>query len=84
MLRRHHQYAGHHQQYRFLPHRDPHQRADRPYLQQAGLGGLTVDEAGTDTIIQNEVALFFQDSWKPRSNLTLNYGLRWERRSSLI
>ena len=39
------------------------------YLQQAGIGGLSVDEAGTQTIIQHELAVFLQDSWKPRSNL---------------
>ncbi|HEU4681799.1 MAG TPA: TonB-dependent receptor, partial [Gemmatimonadales bacterium] len=48
------------------------------YLQQAGIGGLTVDQAGTQTIIQHELAVFLQDSWKPRPNLTVNYGVRWE------
>ena len=48
------------------------------YLQQAGIGGLSVDEAGTQTIIQHELALFLQDSWKPTAKLTVNYGLRWE------
>jgi hypothetical protein len=27
---------------------------------------------------QNEYALYLQDSWKARPNLTFNYGLRWE------
>ena len=36
------------------------------YLQQAGVAAITVEEAGTQTIIQHELALFLQDSWKPR------------------
>jgi hypothetical protein len=48
------------------------------FLQQAGVGGLTADEAGTQDIPQTEVAVFAQDKWQPTRNLTIQYGLRWE------
>jgi len=48
------------------------------YLQQAGVGGLTGEQAGAQTIEQDEPAIFFQDTWQPRPNLTVQYGLRWE------
>ncbi len=48
------------------------------YLQQAGVGGLSVEEAGTQSIPQTEPAVFFQDSWQATPNLNLQYGLRWE------
>jgi hypothetical protein len=48
------------------------------FLQQAGVGGLTADEAGTQSIIQDEPAVFIQDKWQPLSNLTIQAGLRWE------
>ena len=39
---------------------------------------LSVEEAGTQTITQKEPAIFFQDNWKPRPNVTVQYGIRWE------
>jgi hypothetical protein len=48
------------------------------YQQQAGVGGLTVEQAGTQEIIQKEPAVFIQDTWQPFSGLTINAGLRWE------
>jgi hypothetical protein len=48
------------------------------YLQNSGVGNVTFEEAGTQTLEQNELAVFIQDSWRPQSNLTIDYGLRWE------
>jgi Carboxypeptidase regulatory-like domain/TonB dependent receptor len=48
------------------------------YLQGAGLTGPATDAAGFSNITNEDFAVFAQDSWKVRPNLTLNYGLRWE------
>jgi hypothetical protein len=48
------------------------------YLQQAGVGGRTVEEAGTQSIVQHEPAVFIQDKWQPTPYLTVQAGLRWE------
>lgn len=48
------------------------------YLQQAGVGGRTAEEAGTQSITVHEPAVFIQDTWQVHPRVTLDYGLRWE------
>jgi hypothetical protein len=48
------------------------------YLQQAGVGNISVEEAGTQSIPQTEPGAFVQDSWQATPNLNVQYGLRWE------
>ena len=47
------------------------------YLQQVGVGGRTVEQAGTQVIPQQDIDVFVQDNWKATPNVTVNYGLRW-------
>jgi hypothetical protein len=48
------------------------------YQQGAGRTGLATDETGASAIANDEFSLFIQDQWQIRSNLTLQYGLRWD------
>src|SRR6185369_11898913 len=48
------------------------------YLQQTGVGNISVEEAGTQSIPQKEPAIFAQDSWQATPNLNVQYGIRWE------
>ncbi|MDD5543177.1 MAG: carboxypeptidase regulatory-like domain-containing protein [Acidobacteriia bacterium] len=48
------------------------------YLQNASPSGPTTDAAGKADMANENYALFIQDKWQIRPNVTLNYGLRWE------
>ena len=48
------------------------------YLQGAGRTGLATDAAGASTVANEELSLFVQDQWQPRSNVTVHYGVRWD------
>ncbi|HKH43424.1 MAG TPA: TonB-dependent receptor [Thermoanaerobaculia bacterium] len=48
------------------------------YRQFGGLGGLTSSQAGRASFGQKETALFLQDQWFARSNLTVSAGVRFE------
>ena len=48
------------------------------FLQFAGVNGKSTEDAGTQTIPQLEPAVFIQDKWQIRPNLTLSFGLRWD------
>jgi hypothetical protein len=46
------------------------------YLQQAGVN-RSVADAGTQQIPQTELDFYLQDTWRPNSRWTFNYGVRW-------
>ena len=48
------------------------------YIQETGTGFPNVDPPGASTLANEDLALFAQDQWQIRSNVTLNYGLRWD------
>jgi hypothetical protein len=48
------------------------------YLQGAGRTGPATDAAGASRVANEEFSLFVQDQWQVRSNLTVQYGLRWD------
>jgi hypothetical protein len=48
------------------------------YLQGAGRTGPATDAAGASRITNEEFSLYVQDQWQVRSNMTVQYGIRWD------
>jgi Carboxypeptidase regulatory-like domain/TonB-dependent Receptor Plug Domain len=48
------------------------------YLQHVPGAGLTIDEAGTQDIVQYMPSVYLQDKWQPTPSLTVQFGLRWD------
>ncbi len=48
------------------------------YLQSSDNSGIATDAAGASDISNDEFALFVQDKWQVRPNITLNLGIRWD------
>jgi len=48
------------------------------FIGRAGRNGAAMDQDGASTFDNEDYGLFIQDKWQARTNLTLNFGLRWE------
>jgi hypothetical protein len=48
------------------------------FLDSTDNNGIPTDAAGASDISNDEYAVFVQDKWQVKPNLTINYGLRWE------
>ena len=48
------------------------------FIQETGTGFPSVDPPGKSVLGNEDIALFAQDQWQIRPNVTLNYGIRWD------